>query len=71
MKKSELKKLIAEVVQEQMFGGTTKQILAGLRGKTVIAAEEHPDRSVTLTFKDYGKIHFDRYNAFTPDNGLE
>ena len=65
MKKSELKSLIQEVMQEVVWGSTTKKILAGLKGKTITDAVENSDGTVTVSLNDGSKVQFDRYQAYT------
>lgn len=66
MKKSELKQLIRETMDEVVWGSTTKKIITGLKGKTIKDATENIDGSITIILSDGSKIHFDHYKSFTP-----
>ncbi len=65
MKKSQLKQLIRETVDEVVWGSTTKKILAGLKGKTIADVVENSDGTVTISLNDGSKVHFDRYKSYT------
>lgn len=57
MKKSELKHLIRETIDE-VFGTTSSKFYASLKGKTVASVEEH-DHVLVMTFTDGTEIQFD------------
>jgi hypothetical protein len=66
MKKSELKALIREVIEEAVWGSTTQKIIAGLKGKTIKDVVENIDGSITIIIQDGSQVHFDHYQSFTP-----
>lgn len=65
MKKSELKALIKEVMDEAVWGTTTAKVFSGMKGKTIVDVVEHPDGEVSVSLNDGSKIRFEGYKGYS------